>query len=765
MSEKHYWTLCITALLFNLIKFFQKYKKDDYGHLFLELAEVSTDKIIDKSLFEQLVQTVIDDDKKETVMTEIRSLIRIIDLANNYATLNTNSSINNNDEDFQLQNIFSRIELDGKVGHSNEVYQASPFRSELIFSADKKMRDSIGNFDDLLRKYIAELKKQFIICQTPEELFRAAHLLSNKYCWCLPANAEDRIADISLFDHMSVTSAITACLYKYHNDHSNLDEASINCDGQPRFLLVAGDISGIQKYIAGGGKQSPNGLVRRLRARSFMVSAITYLASFSIIQACRLPQSCILQNSGGDFLIILPNSAYCIKQLSEIKRKIDDQLFSRFMGELNTHIAYTYIKGSDFKIFGQAIDNVKAKLSTIKHMPMESKLKTHQAWLEDKFIIHNDTQNRGMGICVGCYKEYADKIIDDEKTGPRCREETFLGSKLPTQPYFTLKEFKDEFISAGNLTLSTNVSDGIKVSIKDNSEELNLLWPIGTYVPIKDGQLLTFEDIADKSNGFLGWLKADIDNLRALFSLGLYYENDVSFDSVSRIATISRMLDTFFSQWLPEFVSQAFRNCYIVYTGGDDLLIVGPWDEIIDLAAAIHDNFGKFTAEHPAVTISAGIALSHPRLPMSRAFQMVDEALEMSKQRQLPGEKSGKDQLTIFGSTIKWKSWPAIREECQRLKEWHRSKYISSSDLYKFKHFANMFTKFELTGDVKQLSYSGLLAWEIGKKFQENKRLDPEVIKWMNSLVDIGPNATIRHLQIACDYALLSNRRRNTNDQ
>ena len=748
MGEQQYWTVCFAGLLHSISKYLQSNNnidivcKSDFLNS-LDVLESMNDSSFDKFLFKSLIYNKQEDSAENIFAALICS-------AESYIESDESSKDIDGQSD-ALQNIFSRIEIEGKTGDNKKVYDTSPFKPELILPRYKETEPL--SLDNLVRSLISEIEKLKILNQSPEEVFRRIHLLLKKYCWCLPANPYDESADISLFEHASIISAIASCLYKYHDCNNSFRKDSFDDDQKPRFLLIAGDISGIQKYIIGEGKQTPNGLVRRLRARSFIISALTNLASFSIIQACGLPQSCILQNTGGNFLLLLPNTDFCYKHLSDISQKIDNQLFKRYQGELHIYISDLAITGADLETFGQVIDNVKSKLTIKKNMPMISKLMKHDAWNEEEFIIHNDIDNKGMGLCTGCYKEYADRIIDDEKIGSRCYNETSIGSHLPSQSYYSLREMNNEFISAGYYSLSTDLSEGIKVAIDSKSEESSLFWPISTYVPTRDGHLLTFEEIAEKSNGLLGWLKADVDNLRALFSHGLRYENGERNDTVSRIMTISRMLDSFFSQWLPEYISKNFSKCYIVYAGGDDLLIVGPWNDIIGLAGAVRINFINFTGNHPWITISAGIAITNPRLPIGRAFRLVDDALSLSKLKD-------KDQITLFGKTVKWDNMPDIINECLRLKEWHQNKILSSSDLYKFKHFSKMFEKFELEGSVDQLSYAGMLSWEIGKKLDENKKLKPEVVKWMEKLFDVGSNAIIRYLEIACDFALLSNRRR-----
>lgn len=156
--------------------------------------------------------------------------------------------------------------------------------------------------------------------------------------------------------------------------------------------------------------------------------------------------------------------------------------------------------------------------------------------------------------------------------------------------------------------------------------------------------------MANRSRGrkVLGYLKADVDNLGSLFVYGLR-DNQADRNSISRIATMSRMLDLFFSGRVEQLLNIQFNLCYTVYSGGDDLLIVGPWNEIVDFAVTVQDDFRKFTNQNENVTISAGISLLKPGIPVSRSVMSADAALEESKERVLKGEIEGRDQLSLLG--------------------------------------------------------------------------------------------------------------------
>lgn len=71
----------------------------------------------------------------------------------------------------------------------------------------------------------------------------------HKYAWCIPSNTQEAIPDVSLYDHLKTTAAVASCLYLYHSDTQTLNEYEIGRADINRFCLVAGDLSGIQKYI------------------------------------------------------------------------------------------------------------------------------------------------------------------------------------------------------------------------------------------------------------------------------------------------------------------------------------------------------------------------------------------------------------------------------------------------------------------------------------------------------------------------------------
>lgn len=131
---------------------------------------------------------------------------------------------------------------------------------------EKHIKDFGFSFTDIFRSTQSRVDLTNFDCLL-------AHLLHiiYRYCWCIPANTQALIPDVSLFDHLKTTAAIASCIYLYHKETGNLTEVELRRDDIPRFCLV-GDISGIQSYIFDiTGIGVGGGVARQLRARSFYV--------------------------------------------------------------------------------------------------------------------------------------------------------------------------------------------------------------------------------------------------------------------------------------------------------------------------------------------------------------------------------------------------------------------------------------------------------------------------------------------------------------
>jgi CRISPR-associated protein Csm1 len=162
----------------------------------------------------------------------------------------------------------------------------------------------------------------------------------------------------------------------------------------------------------------------------------------------------------------------------------------------------------------------------------------------------------------------------------------------------------------------------------------------------------TFEGLSASSCGanLIGALRMDVDDMGNLFS---------SIGTFTELSAKSRMLNIFFKVYLNEvcrgelgrgieptdIVRKNYkgkgRNISVIYSGGDDLFILGAWDETTELAFDIQRSFALFsggTLDNDKNTviggcgISGGITLHQPKFPLYQMAKKSGEAEHWAKQ-------------------------------------------------------------------------------------------------------------------------------------
>lgn len=87
--------------------------------------------------------------------------------------------------------------------------------------------------------------------------------------------------------------------------------------------------------------------------------------------------------------------------------------------------------------------------------------------------------------------------------------------------------------------------------------------------------------------------------------------------------------------------------------------------------------FAHYVAENPEIHFSVGMVMSKSGIPVPRLGDLAEEALEKSKKIDV-----GKNAITIFNRSVKWKDWQSLcnlEQEIHRLAETYK---ISTSYLY-----------------------------------------------------------------------------------
>jgi len=168
----------------------------------------------------------------------------------------------------------------------------------------------------------------------------------------------------------------------------------------------------------------------------------------------------------------------------------------------------------------------------------------------------------------------------------------------------------------------------------------------------------------------LGVLRMDVDGL------GTFFKDTLSDAPLTVRLAASDALSLFFDGYLGEICQQfeeqrgRLESLYLLYGGGDDLFIVGEWDQLPYLAQRIRDEFVAYAGSQ--FGISAGIVLIAEKFPFYRAADLADQALESAKRYEL-GETAGgrqKDAICFLDTVLPWKSgepWEIVTTEHERL--------------------------------------------------------------------------------------------------
>jgi len=354
-DEREYQTVILGALLHDVGKFMNRGESVRRKHPLFSADYVSTDAFkklvqdnwIDIKLLKTLVQRhheyfKMPDELLVQKIDEphIRALAYIVSRADTY------SSGERLDEEpaeldyknARLMSILTRVNIEKEEGEPvPRYYNLRQLSPESVFPVLQDELTQLSHYYDKLHKEFGEDFAKFKP-NSFDALFNGYLSLFEEFLWCVPSDTRDKYNDISLYDHLSTTSAIAACLYQYHSD--NFDEQSITDDSLNKCMLVGGDLSGIQKFIFEIGSTNPKKLSKILRGRSFYLSLLTEAASLKILRRLNLPISCRIMNAGGRFVLLVPNTPFVKEELGRLKGEIDNWFYKRFLGKLSLNMAW-----------------------------------------------------------------------------------------------------------------------------------------------------------------------------------------------------------------------------------------------------------------------------------------------------------------------------------------------------------------------------------------------------------------------------------------
>ena len=660
----------------------------------------------------------------------------------------------------------TRIDI-GRGASEPRWYRPRPLAPEALFPEDQPAgSDMLADYQSLWRAF-GDAFRALSKAHTVDHLHQGLISVSERLLWAVPSSTRDE-PDVSLHDHSLAVAAIACCLYRFHEAEGSLEHvARIRDRTLPKFRLLEGDLSGIQGALFRLNREQVAGVNRILRGRSFLIGAIAEAAALLVRQRLHLPPYVVLLRAGGKFTMLLPDLAGMDSRIAELQGEIDGWLVRSYAGELALNLALSEpLCGRDFLRQGGAWSltwqRFRARVEEAKLRPLRSCMNRPVLDLALQYPEGAEGSCRACGVMP--------RPAEKERC-PACEAAQALGRTLararsvfwkqadgaPFALFDAIRlDAKDTF--PGRLEENEYAGfaiAGLEEPEKDSALPLRFYanhvptfgegeWDQPRYFDViddereidqlKEDAIKTMAHIAHEDRRevdgrwvgrpMLAVLKADVDHLGQVFTRGFAAEDR----TLGRTVALSRLIDAFFSGWLPWKLRshERFRNIYTVYAGGDDLLLIGPWLTVLRFAVVLREAFRNFAGGNPNLTLSAGIEFVSPREPLNRAAARAEERLERAKGRP---DKDG--VCLIVDAPISWSQLDEALHHADQLDRMVRDHEIPTAFLYKLLHFADQKARAERLGravtlrDLDAAMWRARLAYHLARQFPTDTR-DPE---------------------------------------
>lgn len=581
------------------------------------------------------------------------------------------------------------------------------------------------DYSTLWNQFIAEFK--FIQANTYHAFTETLLNLLYKYSTCIPASTIN-FPDVSLYDHLKTTAALAVCLY----DVKQSEEKPKN-----PFLLIGADFSGIQSYIYQIVSKYAG---KNLKGRSFYLRLLSDSVVRYLLKKLNLYQANIVYNSGGGFYLIAPNTAFVRESLESAIKEIEQHLFSTHQTSLFVAIdsievskeALMHKNGENLGVVWGELFKKRDKKKSCKFSSQinsnysiffepsaqggdakrdsitgEEFIPNEKVMEEDKLLLKKTTSDQ---IKLG-------KVLrDTEVMAVSDGEIPYWKDKTPINPaglgffYYFIKKDEAEQLkkqlrsSADKVTVVTLNGENGNCDFIGNVDinGINNIYSLEFYGGNEfNGN--TFEKMCENP-GFsrLGVLRMDVDNLGNIFQTGI----DKDRATLSRYAALSRSFDYFFSGYLNTIWKELNpEHSFIIYSGGDDLFIVGSWDSTIQIADQIHKDFGEFTCHNTAFSISGGIAIVPAKFPIMKGADESDREEKKAKVHKCKGVN--KNSISIMETPLNW-----------------------NNEFFKVKELKDEIVRLVKIDSVAKSFISKILAHAVNAKIKEHKITAVKTI-WM----------------------------------
>ncbi len=520
--------------------------------------------------------------------------------------------------------------------------------------------------------------------------------------------------NVSLYNHLTTTAAIARSMRQYDLEHGETGQLDHET---PRHLLIKGDLNGIQKFIfeVKTPEFARKRMSKRLRGRSFFIQLISEAILHTLLRRMELSETAIIVKAAGTFTLLVPNTETNITVLKEERKRIKDFLRKEFPGTLSLSIAWISVSNTDLKSFKELESKMNSALTRARFDPLDCS--DDQAGFFNHFRPYGVTDSHEVcsGCILASDRLTENFCANCEMHTELGGDLPKIEGILRTRQKLKITKNKPISILGVNFYLLKS-TEGLTEAPGDTAflymdkraeqilQEGYGLTELGFRLSIPNdfnGNPISFDNFVHIAAGMdrLAIFKADVDNLGAIFATSTFAHD--AERSLAKVKDISMRLDLFFSSYVP-ILAQKLKYSYIeepcsthmdkfrqvtlkdelgkiyvlnnildefsckkceakksstiysIFSGGDDLAYVGPWNVLVHFALEVYKEFRSYVANNPFITLSGAIHLFRSKEPLALHIQKAEHMLERSKSYLKYKKASLKNAVTLFDETVFW---------------------------------------------------------------------------------------------------------------
>lgn len=424
-------------------------------------------------------------------------------------------------------------------------------------------------------------------------------------------------------------------------------------------LFVNLDVSGIQNFIY---QVTTDKALKSLRFRSFYVGIMVSVMQEQLLDLFDLSTNYILYDGGGSNYMVIPYSEDNIEKLNKAIDKYRKSLLEMFTTSLAIMIDYVEINKND--LFDKDSKELLEKYKELANKKSNSKLKKYN---KEQLVFLNSRDSYELIECKACSNVFGNG--NDTKDG-RCSFCTLL-----------VNNAANLFDASNDIYISDN-SKGIPLPSLDNNMYINfndsgniyLKYVRNNKISQSNERRITIQDyspndcndiqlnqISTPKNNKLSMLMCDIDDMGTNFISGNNSKHILGsgfirdYLNITRSMMLSHRVSTFFETSVKSILrkknkvfSNDSRKVIVIYAGGDDLCIIGPWYDLVDFLIEMNAEWDKYSSNE--LTISSAINMYNSKYPIKNSAESAEYLLSCSKRYSDP--RTTKDSITIFNDTL-----------------------------------------------------------------------------------------------------------------